>query len=253
MGPVEDRFQEHLVEGESLRATTSGRLLEDGFDGRTVVGLTDRRLLCVTDAGAFIDVRYDHVCSVRSRQRTRVEYRSGDGPDRVLHLAGGVGALGVVLVAVGVVLSVGATVGATAVALATGTATLVAGITERSHTASVGDTGDTMLVGAGVLSAVGLVVVGLLSGVVSTPVYVLATVGVLSLVGYARRYRRDLAVDGWSVVRHSESAVRINTVDGTTVRIAIDPDTGFDRELSASIHRRDDVDVDTPIAGSPLH
>lgn len=67
-------FQEYLSPEEVLLETGDGFLVEgrswtDGF-----VGLTDRRLLFVTDDGGFTDVDYEHVCSIRSQtQQTFTE------------------------------------------------------------------------------------------------------------------------------------------------------------------------------------
>lgn len=62
-------FQEYLSPEEIVVETGDGAIGEgsswrDGF-----VGLTDRRLLFVSDDGEFTNVDYDHVCSIESRTR----------------------------------------------------------------------------------------------------------------------------------------------------------------------------------------
>ncbi|MXV60768.1 hypothetical protein GS429_01510 [Natronorubrum sp. JWXQ-INN-674] len=247
---AEDRFSSHLVEGESMRDLSSGRLLDDAVRGEAAIGLTDRRLLCVSNLGEFVDVRYDYICSIKSRQRTQVAYRSPDGSNRLLHLLGGL----LVVVALGVgVLSFSAAgaleAGVTGL-LAIVTVVVAATVESVRKRPGVGRTHEPVFVGAGVLALFGLVGASLLVAGVVTSLYALLTLGGLGLVGYAHRYRADL--DGTGLTSHQETLLTINTIDGETVRIAVDTDADLDHKLSTCVHQRDAAPVDTPVITSPV-
>ncbi|WP_436344215.1 hypothetical protein [Natronorubrum sp. FCH18a] len=249
MRPVEDRFESHLVEGESVRTLDSGRLLEDAIGSRTVIGLTDRRLLCVSTSNEFVDVRYDYICSIRSRERSKVTYRSPDGPNRLTHLVAGLVAL--VVLAVGVVETTTASAfqGVVTGGLAAVTIAVAVGIDRVRNRPGVARAHEPVLVGAGVLALVILVVLGLVATSTFAPLFALVTLGGLALVGYAFRYRTDLGNVGFD--RRRETHLSINTVDGETIRFVVDVDSELDRELSVSVHQRDPDGVELSMVRSP--
>lgn len=247
MRRAEDRLRGHLVESEneSVRALTWGRLLETDGGGRVAIGLTDRRLLAVSTAGEFLTVRYEYVSSIRSRERTRVRYRPGDGPNRTVRLAGGLAALIALVAVAATTIGGGRALVTSAIAAATVvTAAVVQSLRTRS---GVGRSAEQIAVGAGVFALLALVGTALLAGSVSVPLYALAALGGLVLAGYAATHRDEL--DAFGLEGHRESLLGINTVDGETVTIAVDADSTFDRELAAAVHRTEPVDV--PVVRSP--
>lgn len=62
-------FQEYLSPDETVIEADDGAIVDEKGWTEGVVGLTDRRLLFVSEDGDFTDVGYDHVCSIRSRTR----------------------------------------------------------------------------------------------------------------------------------------------------------------------------------------
>ena len=247
---VEDRFRGRLAEDETVQTLTSGRLLEDDGGGRTTIGLTDRRFLCVSKAGEFVDVRYDYVCSIRSRPRTKVQYRTRDGFGRTRYVLGGLLALTLVAVGVSVALSIGPTVAAASIGLGLATAAVAAAVDVVRKRTGVGRTIDQIFVGTGVLALLVLAGIGLFAASVAASLFVLVTAGGLVLAGYAAHHREELG--GVAVERHREMVVEINTVDGDTVNVAVDTDSDLDRELSASVHRSEPAAVDVPSIRSPV-
>ena len=255
MRPVEDRLRGHLAEGESIQSVTAGRLLEAGARGRAAIGLTERRFLCVDDAGDFVDVGYDYVSSIRRRRRTKIRVQSGNGPNRLLHLAAGL--VGVLALIAGLVLS--STVppfrAAAAVALAVVTVAVAVPTEVVRRRSSVGRSYDEIAVGVGGLALLGAIGTALVASSVSIPLYVLTTLGGLVLAGYAVRYRDEIEprIEGLGLEREREAVIAITTIDGTTVRVAVDADSTFGRELGTWVHRRerDPAIAETPVVGTP--
>ncbi|WP_440764569.1 hypothetical protein [Natronorubrum sp. DTA7] len=247
MRPAEERFTRHLIEGESVQDLTSGTLLEDPVRGAAAVGATDRRMLCVSKTGGFVDVSYDYICSIESQRRTRTTYRPGDENDRLLPLVGGLLALAALAVVVAASVPLDGFVGALTVGLAAATVTLGSAV-EHVRTQTNRAYGP-VFVGAGVLTLLALVGVVLVAPTVYVPLYLLVTLGGCGLVAYAARHREHLSGPG--LERHPKIHLSINTIDGETVRIAIDGETRFDRELSACIHRYEGSTIDRVVAGTP--
>lgn len=249
MRRVEERFRSHLVEDESVRALASGRLLGDAVRGRATIGATDRRLLCVSAAGEFVDVRYDYVCSIRCRERTRVRYRSGDGPNRALHLLGGVAAIALFVAVVAAATAIGAIQGIATAALAAVTVALAATVQSLRTRPGIGRAVDQIAVGAGVLALLVLAGVALLAASVSLSLYGLVTLAGLALAGYAAGHRAEL--DELGIDGRRESVLTVTTVDGDAVSIAVDADSTFDRDLEACARRTDPAPVGRPLARRP--
>ncbi|WP_339103209.1 hypothetical protein [Haloterrigena salinisoli] len=248
MRRVEERFRSHLVEDESVRALASGRLLGDAVRGRATIGATDRRLLCVSATGEFVDVRYDYVCSIRSRERTRVEYRAADGSNRPTALLGGLAALVLLVGGIVVATAISAVQGLAAAALAAVTVALAAAVQFLRTRPGIGRAVDQLAVGAGVLALLVPLGIALLATTVSLPLYGIATLGGLALVGYAA-HRAEF--DGLGIDGRRESVLTVTTVDGDTVSIAIDADSTFGRDLETCVHRTDSAPVERPFARPP--
>ena len=253
MRRVEERLRGHLVEDESVLADTWGRLLGTGSDvrGRALVGLTDRRLLAVSTAGEFLTVRYEYVCSIRRRERTRVRYRSGDGPNRTARLASGLLALASLVAVAVAATTVGGGQALITTAVAAVTAAVAAFVQSLRTRSGVGRAAEQIAVGAGVLALLALFGAALLAASVSVPLYVLVTAGGHVLADYAATYRDELG--GFGLERHRESLLAVNTVDGETLRIAVDADSTIDRDLAAAVHRTDPAPAEVPVVQPPTN
>ena len=250
MRRVEERFRSHLVEDESVRALASGRLLGDAVRGRATIGATDRRLLCVSEAGEFVDVRYDYVCSIRSREQTRVEYRPEDGSNRAPYFLGGLVALATLVVGLIAGTGISAIQGVATTVLAAATVAIAAAVQVLRTRPGIGRAVDQLAVGAGVLALLALVSVALLAASVPLPLYGFVTLAGLALAGYAVSHRAEL--DRLGVDGRRESLLTVTTVDGDTLSLAVDADSTFDRDLEACVHRTDPASVGRPLARAPV-
>ncbi len=244
MRRLEDRLRSYLVEDESVQRLTSGRLVDDAARGAAMIGLTDRRLLCVSERGELVDVRYDYVCSVRSRDRTRVRYRPDAGPNRTLRLGVGTIILGLLVAAVAATSPLTPVETVATVAVGAATAAVAIGLQSVRTRTRVGHSSDQLLVGIGFVSLLALVGVAVVAASVSLALYGLVTIGSGLVLGYAVRHRERL--DGLGLEDHRESLLSVNTVDGETVHIAVEPDSTLARDLATCVYDRadDTVDVD---------
>lgn len=70
--------EQYLANKEELLHTWSGRLVdeEESDSVPATFGMTDRRLLCVTDNDEFKDVGYSHISSIESESDTNTEIES---------------------------------------------------------------------------------------------------------------------------------------------------------------------------------
>ncbi|WP_265111812.1 hypothetical protein [Halosolutus halophilus] len=235
MMPAEERLSDHLVEDESVQRLTSGRFLENPTRERLAVGLTDRRLLCVSNGGSFTDIRYDYVSSIESRQRTRLRFSSGPEGQRVLGLVGGILAIGVLLVGFGRLSTGGVVRDAVTVGLAIATVAITTAIVHAGRRDGQDTSREQLFVGTGVVSVLVLVSVGLFSSTLVAPLFVVTTLGGLALVWYGQRHRDRF--DEIGLDRQRETHLSITTVDGRTIDIAVEADTDVDRMLSAAVYR----------------
>lgn len=264
-------FEAYLAPGESVVTGSSGSLYDDPYRSDGSVAVTDRRVLFVSEDGGFVDVAHDAIDSIRSRPRSTIVYR-GLGHALVALLgvlvaaSAFVGALLVEPSALALLfglLTVGGVVAAERVRRHG-----VGSIWERLRAASeriptgaprrrISDVLDR-LVGPDRLDREGsvvdgpteadgdedLLVVGLVSlalvGSIGLIVVVesllvvplsLAALGSLALSEYAYRRLRDQETVGRS--RRPEREVSIHLADGSVVRLWVDPDGRFDRDLSA--------------------
>ncbi|AGB39457.1 hypothetical protein [Natronococcus occultus] len=242
----EDRLARHVGEDESVRTLASATFLGEPASGPVTVGLTDRRLLCLAEDGAFADVRYEYVSAVRSRPRSRWEYRYRT-EDALL-----VGGVGAVLAVIGVLVAVGSAVGAgplggaltTTVGLVAATAVAS---TYRAREATGLDGADRQLVvGAGGCAVLSLAIVAAVVPALSASLFAFATVGGLAILAAAPRVAAVL--EGIELGRSRKTQLTIATVDGGTVRLVLEDDADLGRELGVELARAEPT---PPTARSP--
>lgn len=239
-----DRLADFVSENEPLTDVYSAELIvpTDVYREPVVIGVTDRRLVSLSDANELTSISLDHVSSIRSSQTTAVDYR---GNDYRLLLAGS--AL-LAVTGLGVATTVLAGWLATSLFLLVVAGLLVAYFGSQGRPAELTerlpdleywevapvDERHRLLVGGGTLTVLGL------SGLVALAPTVLAAVltGVVTLLvgtsvwlaDYAWRHRRDL--DGIERVRTRLKEVRVGTDAGNTVSFLVDPANDLDRTLS---------------------
>lgn len=256
-----DQLRNCLVSDESLKAVSSATILEKSFRETASIGMTDRRLLCVSDGGRFMDIGYDNISSIRSRRRTTTTCR---GNDHRLMIAVGIllamlAFVGVVAISSGaltpflVVVTVGATA-ATEYVRRNGADIELTAVVDRVE-GTIGDVdaadairrrkaqvnehvNDDQLLAAGsallaALAFIGIVIIS--SGFVS--VLALIVIGAVALIDYA--YRNKNKFDGIELVQQHHKELSIDTVGGRTVHIRIDPEEEIGRELSKFTHAAD--------------
>lgn len=247
--PAEDRFASHVVDDESVRVLTTGRLLEGFTPGRLTIGLTDRRLLCVSETGAFTDVRYEYISSVRGRPQTRWEYQYRTGDAVLAGLVGGFLALVFLFVTVGTPSGTGLIDGSLTVALGAVTAVAVVSTQRVRRATGNGQANRQLFVGVGLLTLGAFVAAAVASSTVSLPLFALATGCGVVLSAYGPRYAA--AFDGIGLRRRRKTRITITTVDGQSIQLVTDVDAELDRELSASLSRSDSPSPSVPLTRSP--
>ncbi|MHB9285438.1 hypothetical protein ACKVMT_00180 [Halobacteriales archaeon Cl-PHB] len=253
MSEIPAQIRDLLGTDETLVTVASATRADSRDDEAVTVGLTDRRLVTVAADGGFLDLRYDAIHSIRSRQRESVAY---DGIDyRALALLGG----GAVVAAVVGSLAVAANSGPGIVAFLTlgGFAALVAGhrdaVDERAVRRSTRDwlasaveddrleryerrlgrhleVHEVLVAGSALVTLLALGGLFVVTASALVVVFGLLAVGGVWLVDYAIRHRD--AFDGFHVARQAQREVVVHTADGRTVRLRLDGDSPFDRELS---------------------
>ena len=269
MSPATDRLREYLVPEEPLRGVYAATLSDDSSPTEVSIGVTDRRLLCLSDDGTVLNVGYDSICAIRSRPRSTFTYR---GNDYRLLLGGGtmLAVLGfVALVAFtgssAVPILLLATVGGLAATAFLSWTDDVADLAtlddvERRVAADVDvdavrrvrralpdDVENRHLLLALSALVTALSFAGTLAFAAS-PLVVLffaPVLGGIGLVEYARRHADEF--DGIEIARERARKVRITTDDGRSVRLETDQSSDIDRELS----RLAFVDVDDPVQRIP--
>lgn len=251
----------HLRRDESLAVVDGARLLGDR-GGAASVGLSDDRLLAVTDDG-LLSVDLDRLSTVRSAVDSTVGLRGRDA-----RLLGAVGYCWAVVAFLGVLataadpltpaLSLATVGGAFAAAhvhrdgLAPDGRTLTDRLRRFDPAASlaeallaverrlVGRAGTDPLGrwGAAALAVVPFAALVALEGSVLPPVFALATVAGFAAVVHAVRNAGEF--DGIEAVRRPHRTVVATLDDGTVFRLWTRPDSPLDRELAARVGGRSD-------------
>ncbi|APX96364.1 hypothetical protein [Natronorubrum daqingense] len=235
MRSAEKQFTAHLADGESVQDLTSGSVLETPLRGGATVGVTDRRILCVSNAGEYIAIPFEYICSIHSNRRTKTQYRSDGERSHRTPLLGGLAVLSAVSIGLTLAFALDVNQILATIALAVGTVAITAGVQRVRGRSRVDRSYESVLVGAGILALAALVGVAVFVTSVFTPLYALVTVGGLALVAYAARHSDR--IEPPRLERRHETFLTINTVDGETVRIVVDANTDLARTLSTSVYR----------------
>jgi hypothetical protein len=253
MPPSTDQLRQYLGSEEPLEAVYTVTVAEGSVREQVTLGLTDRRLFYVSDAGSFGNIEYGAIRAVRARPQRRRSYRFDDW-----RLVTGGGMLVSLLGFLAVVGSV-STLSVPFLALAT-VVGLVTAEYVRRHAEEVGwdgkrglddrldgfdiratlrrfrrdgtgraDLPQVLFLGSGLLalsSFVGLVVLAANGYVVLGAV---ALVGGLCLVDYGYRHRD--VFDGFEIISHRETAVHISTGD-RALQLRTDSSADLSRQIS---------------------
>lgn len=221
-------FNEFLAEDESVVNGVTGTLIDSASRSEGAIGITDRRILFLSDGDRFVDVAHDAISSIQSRPRTRL---TSDGKTNRLLL--GVGGLIVVSAFVGV-LGLGA--GGLSLALMALTVATAAGAeyVRRTGSAERGSRDDDLvvlgLVTVALTSLIGLVV--LTEDLLVIPLSLLALAG-LVLADYANQ--RKNALDELGADRRREREVGIHLASGRSVYLRVDAGRRIDQDLSGVV------------------
>ncbi|MFB6140176.1 MAG: hypothetical protein ABEJ26_07050 [Halosimplex sp.] len=255
-GEATRTVRRHLRPDESVQVADDARLVGD-HGGPAAVGLTDDRLLVVTDGG-LVGVGLDRICAVRSSVETTVGARGMDA--RLL------GGLGYFLSVVAFLAVLGAAANPLTPTLALVT---VGGVFAFDHVRREGvdvngrtltdrlrhhDTGAALADGlagverrllgiagpdplarwaAGAAAVVPFAALLALEPNLLAPLFALATVASFGLVVYA--VRNSEALGGIEVVKRRRRTVSATVDDGSTVALWTRPDSPVDRELAARL------------------
>lgn len=253
MLPSPDQLREYTGSGEPLEAIYPATVVERSSRTSVALGLTDRRLLYVSEKGLFGTVEYDAISGLRGRpQLTRTycldDYRLVLGAGGVASLLGFAAVLAVASTLLVPFLLLAAVCGlVTAEYLRRHGADVErdgdAGLRERIDNFDLGETlrrlrSDStgradpyqlLLVGSALLAIASFVSIILLASnwvVLGTALFV----GGVGLVDYGYRHRDGF--DGFAVVRHREIAVNVRTADDSTLRFRTDPSNDLCKEVS---------------------
>ena len=263
MSVPSNEFRDYLAPDEAVVSSAHGTIVDGSFRSPGSIGITERRVLVVTDSDRFLEVTHDAITSIRSRPRSTftargVGFRLAVVVGALIGVAGFLGVLFVQARAQAFVFAL-ATVGG---AVTAEYVRRVGGEGERPAPGEVwgalttdrGDLGDVLddvglrrSDGSGigtddspvfvlVLGAVSLVslfgLVGVTGRLVVVPLVVVALAG-LALSDYA--YRRKKGMDATGEGRRSERSVSIHLVDGRTVNLRVDSTERIDRALSGVV------------------
>lgn len=263
-----DPLHDRLGPEESLEATFSATLSEDGDRSPVSVGVTDRRVLCISTNDKVVSLGHDAICAIRTGTRVNRTYR---GFDYRLIVAGG--GVAVVLGLIGI-LQFSRSILLPPLALSTiGVLVTAEYLRQRPKSATHGEP-DGQSEGHGHTAGVhrrfangiqastivyrilmgGCIALGLVA-VLAIALLVpwgLVLLSALSFIGggavmeYAYRHRHEF--DGFEVVSHRTTELQIDTVAGTTINLTADSSTGMEGALSrAAFTSGSDLRVERPI------
>lgn len=244
-----DRLADYISETEPLSGVYSAEMTGPGdvYREPVVLGVTERRLVSLSDANEFTSIPLDHISSIRSVPTNTVEYRGNDyrillaasallagtGLAAAAALLTGILAMSLFLLAVGGVLVLNYGYQRRPESLIERLATL-----DYQEVPSV-DERHRLLAGGGVLTLLGLSGLLALTPTVSSAFLTLTSLllllGSVWLGDYAWRHRSDL--DGIELVRASRKNVRIDIYSGDTVSLLVDPTDDLDQMLSRGTYR----------------
>lgn len=249
-----NEFQEYLAPDESVVEAGTGALLENAYRTDGFVGITDRRVLFVSDEDGFVGISQDGIHSIRSRPGTAAT--SHGAGYRLVSVAGavlavlsfvGVLALGASgLASVLALVTVGGLVSAEYLrrngvetdwaVLADLEADLAARLDDveflRTHLDDAQDVDRQQLL----ILGSGLVALTAFAGLVAATASLLAipltlvTLGGIAVMDYAHRNGRDTG--GFERNRRTERNVSIHLASGQVVELRVDSPKRIDRALS---------------------
>lgn len=243
-----ERLNGYIPEDEPLIGVYSAELTDYSYVYRepVVVGVTDRRLVSLSDADGFTSIPYEHVSWIRTGQTTNFAY---GGNDYRLLIAGGLSLAGAGFVAVALLSSRLLVTISFALAVAGGS------VLYHGHRGKdvvlpgrIGANGDRdgttaaerqwLLAGGSLLTLVGISGIILFEPSIFAAVLTLfasiLTIAGIRIVDYAWRHRSDL--DGIEVGRTTRKVVRIGTGPEKTVSLMIDPAENLDQVLSRVVY-----------------
>jgi hypothetical protein len=239
MTAAENRLATHVAADESVRTLADGRFLDDTSSGEVLIGLTDRRVLCVSETGAFTSLRYEHISSVRSRPRTSWTYRYRSDDTILAGVFAGLLAISGLLVGAGLAVGVDRTGVVLATALGAVAAITFVSTRHVSDGAETDQANRQFIVGSGVVAVVAAAVAAATASGVPLSLFALAAVSSVALATYGPRYLA--MVDETGLTRREATLVTITTVDGASVRLVVDADSDLDRVLCRHLPHEDSV------------
>lgn len=242
-----NRIDEFLATDEPLIAVTSGRLTDSTVDGPVAIGLTDRRLVCVSTDGEFVDVRYDSVASIATRPETSSSIRGLDH-----RLAIGAGWLLAPLSFVAFVALAGWGGGPNGLVAALCAFLLPIAVGATAHfDRETGDEEDTSreTLLAGGASVLTFLAASVFAGSLVAPLLLFGLLAGVGLVDYGNTHRGQF--DGIELVHRRERAIDVNTVDGRAVQLGTDSDDEIGRELSRLTNSDGGRQTTAPISPQP--
>ena len=251
-----NEFADYLAPDESVVDVGSATLVDSSSRAEGSIGVTDRRVLFLSDDGGFTNVATRRISSIRSEPRTTLT--SGGLRTRVLATAGGIlAATAFVGVAVLTASALAATLALTTVvgvvlaehvrrtgadlewpALADAHERLagrledVDALRDRTEVVNTVDEGQLAVLGLVLGALAAFVGLGVLTGSPLVLVLTLATLGGIGMADNGYRSERDL--DRVNAVRRHTRDVSIRLVDGSIVRLRIDSAEHIDRVLTRS-------------------
>lgn len=248
-----NEFQEYLAPDESVIDADSGTLVDNSRRTEGWIGVTDRRLLFVSDDGGYVDVAQAGISGIRSQPRTTftargIRYRLVAAASAFLAVAAFLGSAVLTSNALGATLllvSVGGFVLAEHVrrngtdvvwtALETVDARLPDGFDGvsqfRERVEGARDVDDQHLIlGFACLALAALIGPVALAGSLLVLLLMLVALGGIGVADYAYRHERELAGGGGSQ-RHVRE-VSVHLVGGNIVRLRVDSAKRLDRALS---------------------
>ena len=228
MPSPEETLESLLAPDESVLASTAGRLVDGVDGGESVIAVTDRRLLCLSDDGAFVDVDCGSIRSIRSWSRSRLSY-GGIDSDLVV-LFGAFAAVASFLAAGIVAARVAGLAGLLLVFVSVAGALRVVHVRRRPATRTLDPDPAVDATIAGGLAVVAFVVTVVAVSGLATPALLVTTLGSLALADHAARNENEF--DGVELSHQSEKELTIHTVDGSPIRLRLDEPTEIDQLLS---------------------
>lgn len=255
MPSASDEVGDHLNPDESLVAEYTATLSESSSGKPVSVGITDRRVLCVSEREEATSIGYGSICTIRSHPWVKRTYHVHDyrlfvGGGGLMAIAGLIGVMvfsTTVLVPMLTVLTIGS-LGSTEFFRrnSDGRERTVlpdlrqsVGDSDRwqtprrimGHAMDNADEHRTLLLTGGGLIGMGSFVGALLvASSVLVPLSILVLVSGITVVDYAYRNRDDF--DGIHVIQQQKVEVSIRPIAGPSIHLNCDPADEVHQELS---------------------